>query len=214
MKIINRYRQIVFLLITSYWIYKFTEFNLDSFGWHFRYLTIWAMLGCWMAALWMIHPSSSKHHEQHQTGISIITVLNIMMLILYWTLYSIDPSLIHEESPGPWWTQYYQHLLAPLLQIIDAFFILGVFRQFKSCLYGILTIIFVYILWIELLVAPRNDTPKGFISSGFPYPFLNDMIVIDRIMFYSKTVLTATLITVICWSIVKLIHIIQQHIRT
>ena len=38
-----RYRVTVFALALGYWLYQFTQTDLDAFGWQFRFLTIWAL---------------------------------------------------------------------------------------------------------------------------------------------------------------------------
>jgi len=41
----------------------------------------------------------------------------------------------------------------------------------------------------EALTCPTNNTPLGSVTSGLPYPFLNNMLFAERVSFYVTTTL-------------------------
>ena len=47
-------------------------------------------------------------------------------------------------------------------------------------------VIAAYVLWAELVLQPMNDTPMGSVTSGLPYPFLNDLELVGRSVFYGS----------------------------
>ena len=59
-------------------------------------------------------------------------------------------------------------------------------RAFKDHLAGVsltIGICLTYILWVETIVRPLNIKPIGSVTSGLPYPFLNDMVLAQRAVF-------------------------------
>ena len=113
-----------------------------------------------------------------------------MVVFLYWKLYFIDPSLVNYSGSSVWFQEYYLHVLGPLLIILDALFFNNSFTQIKKGLLTILGICLLYILWTEALTGPLNTTPEGTVTSGLPYPFLNNMVFAERVSFYATTILT------------------------
>ena len=69
-------------------------------------------------------------------------------------------------------------------------FINNSFKQIWRGLAVILGICVLYILWSELVTGPLNRTPEGRVTQGLPYPFLNDMTIKERIIFYATTMVT------------------------
>lgn len=57
--------------------------------------------------------------------------------------------------------------------------------------------IIAYPSWAEIVVRPLNDTPVGSVTSGLPYPFLNNMVFGDRLFFYGANVGTAIVFLVV-----------------
>jgi hypothetical protein len=45
-------------------------------------------------------------------------------------------------------------------------------------------VIAAYLAWSEFFVQRFNDVPTGAVTSGLPYPFLNDMELPARLQFY------------------------------
>ena len=47
-----------------------------------------------------------------------------------------------------------------------------------------LSVCILYCIWIEFVIAPFNLEPVGSVTNGLPYPFLNDMSLSERLVFY------------------------------
>ena len=63
-----------------------------------------------------------------------------------------------------------------------------------------------YILWIELAISPANAMPRGRVTSGLPYPFLNNMEAGDRLVFYAGWLAGAVLILIAFWAAARVIR--------
>jgi len=199
------FRWLVFLLALGFWLYQFTQTNLSAFGWQFRFLTIWALSANLIVAAQMLRLSLGKTRSDWNPLVSAVVVVNAFVVLFYWRLWFIDPSLINSNGPIPWFQEYYLHALGPLLMVIDAFFILGVFRRMLPTAGFILVIILAYVLWIEGPVGFLNSFPEGKFAHGLPYPFLNNMDWPDRMSFYATTVITAAVYLLIGWVVSKII---------
>ena len=200
-----RFRYFVFSLALGYWLYQFTTTNYDTVGWQFRHLTFWGLTGAVYVAWLMLSLSRKGLPPAHNSLVSSVAVLNAMVVFLYWKLYFVDPSLVNGNGPIVWHQEYYLHLCGPLLMIIDALFLN---RSFKHSLRGVLMTIMIciaYIIWSEAIVGPFNIEPVGSVTSGLPYPFLNDMIFTERALFYATTIATALMMYAGFWLFSKLL---------
>ena len=192
------FRQIVLVLAIGYFIYQFIDTDRTMFGWQFRFLTIWGLSGIVLTSVLMLRLSMGQSTNEHLALISAACVISGMVVLLYWRLYFDDPSSVSSRGePSPWFQPYYLHLLGPLLQWIDALFILGAFRVFVRPFAYLIGLIIVYALWIELFVQRFNDAPAGRVTSGLPYPFLNNLTLDDRLMFYVTNGVVALLMLAI-----------------
>ncbi|MEL6170280.1 MAG: hypothetical protein AAFR35_16455, partial [Pseudomonadota bacterium] len=118
-----------------------------------------------------------------------------------------DPANVTGEAGPPvWWVQYYLHLLGPLLQWIDMLFIHRNLRAFRAAFAGLFAVILVYILWVEIVVGPFNDSPFGEITDGLPYPFLNDLVLAERGIFYVQTTISAFVVLGVIWGLSRLLR--------
>jgi len=196
---VRGYRWVVFLLAALYFAEQFTRVSAQGFGWQFRYLTIWALTASLCSAWFMLRQSLGKTDARYDTLASTTMVLNVMVVFLYWRLYLISPSLVNGDGPIVVWREFYLHLLGPVLQWIDALFILNTFRRIKRTALVLPVVILIYVLWSEFLVSPMNDLPAGDVTSGLPYPFLNDLMLPDRLLFYVSTAAVALTVMLICW---------------
>jgi hypothetical protein len=142
--------------------------------------------------------------ETYHVFVSAIAVLNAMVVFLYWKLYFIDPSLVNSSGSIVWFQEYYLHALGPLLIILDAFFFNKSFSQIKKGALTIVGICLFYVVWTEALTAPLNATPVGSVTSGFPYPFLNNMMFSERLGFYATTTLTGLGFYFLGWLLTKI----------
>lgn len=178
------YRWTVFLLAAGYCIYQVLFGNYENFGGPFRFLTIWALFLSFYAASRMLALSQGRNVRRHEVTAMCASVLNVMVVYLYWQLYFTDPSLVQGDRPIEWHQQYYLHLLGPLLQIIDALFIGRVFRRVWRGALPLLVLIAVYVAWAELALQRFSQKPVGDVTKGLPYPFLNDLDLGGRMGFY------------------------------
>ena len=186
------YRTIVFLLCSFYGIRTLVFADFSYFGGPFRYLTIWALYASWFSSIWMLAFSLNKVDHRWEGFVGVATVLNTMVVLLYWRLYFADPlSVTSDGELGRWWLEYYMHALGPLLQWIDAIVIHRSFRRpLRSA--GILTFAIIgYVVWVERVVAPMNDRPMGSVTSGLPYNFLNNLEWAGRLEFYVTNLVVA-----------------------
>ncbi|WP_299367050.1 hypothetical protein [uncultured Tateyamaria sp.] len=181
---VHIYRWIVFLLAAGYCLHQLVLGAWTGPGGPFRYLTIWALFLSFYAASRMLALSEHRITRRHEVTAMCAAVLNVMVVFLYWRLYFTDPALVNNGGPIVWWLEYYLHALGPALQIIDALFIGRVFRRVWRGIVPMILIISAYVAWSELFVQRFNDRPAGEVTSGLPYPFLNNMEFSERAMFY------------------------------
>ncbi len=158
-----------------------------NFGGPFRKLTIWALLLSFFSASRMIMISEGRTDRSHDVTAMVAGIVNGMVVVLYWRLYFEDPALVHDGGkPGAWWDNYYLHLVGPGLQIFDALFLKRAFRRPFKALFPLIGFISFYLLWGELALRPMSDLPAGSVTSGLPYPFLNNMEFPERAVFYGQ----------------------------
>ncbi|MFL4469174.1 hypothetical protein ACERZ8_04555 [Tateyamaria armeniaca] len=181
---VHYYRWLVFLLAAGYCLYQILFGSWTGPGGPFRYLTIWALFLSFYAASRMLALSEHRITRRHEVTAMSAAVLNVMVVFLYWRLYFTDPALVNNGGPIIWWLEYYLHGLGPALQIIDALFIGAVFRRVWRAILPLMAIIAAYVAWAELFVQRFNERPAGSVTSGLPYPFLNNMELPERAMFY------------------------------
>lgn len=199
------YRWAVFLLAAGYAVYNILFNGWTGAGGPFRYLTIWALLLSFFAASRMLARTEHRTERTHEVTAMCAAVLNGMVALLYWRLFLIDPALVNGGGPIIWWQEYYLHALGPALQIIDALFIGRVFRRPWRAALPLTGIIAAYIAWSELFVQRFNPKPEGSVTSGLPYPFLNDMQLAERAGFYGTNLAVALVmlaaLAALCWGV-------------
>ena len=194
------YRWSVFLLALGYSLYMFMVTDRSAFGWHFRYLTIWALTANLLVAGQMLRLSLGKTKSDWNSFVSVALVLNVVVVVNYWKLFLTDPKALNPNGNGlVWYLEYYLHLVGPALMAIDAFAILGVFRNLRRVCFYAVTLNLAYPIWVECVVAPRNNSPFGTVTSGLPYPFLNDMQLTQRLTFYMTILVTNFVFIVVGW---------------
>lgn len=175
----------VFLLAAGFWLYQFATQDLADFGWQFRFLTVWALSLSVLSAWFALRVSLRLSTSAHRTLMAGTAVLNAMVVLLYWRLYLESPTQVNGADVLPALQEWYLHALGPALQWIEALFLTRAFvRPIPSAL-TVLGAIMAYVLWIELAVQPLNEVPGGAVTTGLPYPFLNDMPLRDRLVFYA-----------------------------
>ena len=189
------YRWGVFLLAAGYCLRTIFFGSFDGFGGPFRYLTIWALFMSFFAASRMIALEEGRTTRRWDAFVATTAVVNAMVVLLYWRLYFADPTSVTRDGRlGDLWLEMYLHALGPALQWIDATFIHRAFRKLWRTL-GLLTgVIASYVLWAELIVGPMNDSPVGSVTSGLPYPFLNNLDLAGRATFYGVNFAVAVVV--------------------
>ena len=185
------YRLSGFLMAAGFAIYQLVTASYEGAGGPFRYLTNWALLLSFYSASRMLAVSERRITRRHLGTASVAAVLNAMVVLQYWRLYLQDPSLVSGSREIDWVLDYYLHLIGPLLQWIDAVFIARAFRRHIPALGGLFALVVLYAAWAELFVGPMNRSPIGSVTSGLPYPFLNDMEVQARLIFYGINLIAA-----------------------
>lgn len=200
-----RFRWIVFALAVFYWLYSFTDQDIEKIGWQFRFLTNWALTMSLISAWFMLQRSRGLSENRHEVFASVTVIINIMVVLMYWKIYLEDPTQFYKDGVRtiPLWREYYLHLMGPILQWIDAFLLLGVFKPIKRILLGTAALIISYLTWCELIVRPLNSEPIGTVATGLPYRFLNNMPLDDRLVFYGAYTVGAFVFVAICWVIAR-----------
>lgn len=179
------FRWVVFVLAGLFCLRVIVFSTYDGVGGPFRYLTVWALFLSFFCASRMLALMEHRSERRWDAVVSATAVVNCMVVILYWRLYFADPSSVTRDGElGVWWLELYMHGLGPALQWIDSLFVHRSFRQIWTSLGVLVSIIGGYLIWGELIQRPLNDTPLGDVTSGLPYPFLNDLEFAGRLTFY------------------------------
>ncbi len=191
---IRLYRWIVFLAAAGYLANSVLTSNWDPGG-PFRYLTIWALVLSLFVAARVLMISYNRSNRRFDALVSATAVVNAMVVFLYWRLYFADPtSVTNDGELGAFWLEIYMHGLGPLLMWIDAIFINRVFRRIWSGALVLIGIVLAYVACAELFVQRFNDSPVGSVTTGLPYPFLNNLEFAGRSVFYGTNVVVALIL--------------------
>jgi hypothetical protein len=196
------FRWIVLILAAFYFADRFRveEFgNMEEFGWQFRYLTIWGLTGSLIAAVLMLIPEYGAPGRKAAGFVSVVGVVNMIVVVSYWRLYFKDPTLVMGEKEIVAYREYYLHMLGPLLQWIDLLWIKRAFRWPGRVAAWLGALVVAYLVWAELVIQPLNDEPVGTVANGLPYPFLNDMVFTERLVFYGATFVSGRVFLLVLW---------------
>ncbi len=205
------FRWIVFLLAAAYCLRTLVFSSFEHFGGPFRYLTIWALFMSFFAASRMMALVENRSTRRWDGFVGATAVINAMVVFLYWRLFFADPNSVSSDGElGPLYLELYLHALGPLLQWIDAIFIHRSFRRIGPPMAWLFGIIAAYIGWSELVLMPINDTPMGTVTSGLPYPFLNNLELSGRAIFYGSNFVVAIvflfIFAAVAWGIRRLVQ--------
>ena len=182
--------------LAVYWFsWLFWGGSWEPFGGPFRFLTNWALTLSTISSLLLLGRSFGVVEGRNDGLIGLTAVVNGMVVMLYWRLYLADPFLVSPTEDTSITAQgWYLHLVGPALQWIDALFIHRSFRKpLESATLSVITLLG-YIGWIEWGVSPRVNFPAGKVSTGFPYPFLNDLTLDGRLTFYATNLIMALIL--------------------
>jgi hypothetical protein len=189
------FRWTAFLLAGGYCLRTLIFGGWDAFGGPFRFLTIWALFASFFAFSRMMAMEEGRSERRWDGFVCMTAVINTMVVFLYWRLYFADPmSVTTDGELGAWHLEMYLHLFGPLLQVIDTIFVHRSYRRLGAAFAWLMGVISVYLLWSELVVQRFNDSPKGTVTSGLPYPFLNNLELPERAVFYATNFATATVL--------------------
>ena len=151
----------------------------------FRYLTIWALFMSFWSVSRLIAQHEGRTARRWDGLIAATAVMNTMVVFLYWRLYFADPLSVTDDGElGAWDMELYLHGLGPAIQIFDALFLRRAFGAVGEAVIWLTGTIAVYLTWSELVVSALHAKPLGTVTSGLPYPFLNNMEIGERAMFY------------------------------
>ena len=192
---LRTFRLITAALALGYVVYFLSSRSfVENPGGPLRFLTIWALVCSAFVSTRLVMFSFDLSPKRWDGFIGMTAVLNAMVVFLYWRLYFADPTSVTRNGElGVWWLEFYLHLTGPLLQWIDAIFLHRAFRKFRASLAWLIGVIIAYVAWAELFVGPMNAKPVGSVTSGLPYPFLNNLDFGGRMAFYSANVIVAVL---------------------
>lgn len=192
------YRWFVFLLAAGYCLRTILLSSYEQTGGPFRFLTIWALFGSFFVASRLLALTEGRSKKRWDGVVSMVAVLNAMVVFLFWRLYFADPfSVTTDGTLNESYLEIYLHALGPLLQWIDAVFIHRSFRRLWRAALGLIVLISVYVAWAELFVQRFNNTPRGTVTSGLPYPFLNSLELPDRAVFYGTNFAAALVLLLV-----------------
>ena len=179
------YRILVFSSALFYMIYILIVSDWTQPGGPSRYLTVWGLFFSLLISWRVLQNSRGRGNNRWDVFVSSSAIINAMVVFLYWKLFFENPmSVTTNGQLDVWWREYYMHLVGPVLMWIDALFINRVFQKVKKTILWLTGTITTYIVWIEFVVRPLNDSPVGKATNGLPYPFLNHLFLFDRLSFY------------------------------
>ncbi len=198
------FRWAVFLLAAFYCLRTLVFGDFGVFGGPFRFLTIWALFMSFYASSRMMALTEGRSLRRWDGFVCATAVINAMVVILYWRLYFADPTSVTQDGElGQFYLEMYLHGLGPALQITDTLFIHRSYRRLGAPLLWLFGVISVYILWCEVLLQRFNDSPIGTVTSGLPYPFLNDLPLSGRAIFYGANFAVAIVVLIVFAGIAK-----------
>lgn len=156
----------------------------EGFGWQFRYLTIWALIAHVYVGFGLLMVAYGKRDKINDGIVGSAAALGLYVILMYWGLFFIDPQLVNGDHKPFWLREYYLHLVGPIILWIDVVFIRKALKNIKRMVIFNLSICIFYCIWIEFVIRPLNVEPIGAVTNGLPYPFLNDMSISTRVLFY------------------------------
>lgn len=198
----------VFLLLHCYEQWQLAK---DIFGYHFRYLTQWALHLSVVFHLSFLLPHTRTTRSSLFTTLnwhSTISTVNACVFVFYWLAYSTNPTaLIGRPSLTPW-QDCVIHGLSPLSTVLSyTYYSSHPLRITYTHITSTLTLLTAYIAWIEFLVRPY---------SIMPYKILRHAHTGERVFIYALGLAGAyavhTLLLSFCTKI--RLHRMQRHNNT
>ncbi len=192
------FRWTAFLLAGGYCIRMLIFGGWEHFGGPFRFLTVWALFASFFAFSRMMAIEEGRSMRRWDGFVCMTAVINTMVVFLYWRLYFADPNSVTTDGQlGAWHLEMYLHALGPALQVIDTIFVHRSYRRLGPAFAWLVGVIALYLMWAELVLQPLNTSPSGTLTSGLPYPFLNNLAFADRAVFYGVNLATGVVLLLI-----------------
>lgn len=192
------FRWIAFLLAAGYCLRTLVFGGWEDFGGPFRFLTVWALFFSFFSFSRMLAIEEGRSEKRWDGFVCMTAVLNTMVVFLYWRLYFADPTSVTSDGQlNAWHLELYMHLLGPLLQVIDTIFIHRSYRKLLPALGWLFGVITAFLALSELVFQRLNTAPSGTVTSGLPYPFLNNLEFADRAVFYATNFVTAVVLLLV-----------------
>lgn len=198
------FRWIAFLLAAGFCLRTLFFGNWDGFGGPFRFLTVWALFCSFFAFSRMMAIEEGRSERRWDGFVSMTAVINTMVVFLCWRIFLTDPTAFRADGQlGLWYVEYYLHGLGPVLQVIDSIFIHQSYRRLGAAMAWLIAVVVAYLIWAELVLQAVNTDPIGSVTSGLPYPFLNNLALTDRLLFYSSNLATGAMLLLILAGIAR-----------
>lgn len=179
------FRWIAFLLAAGYCLRMLFFGAWDAFGGPFRFLTVWALFFSFFSFSRMMAIEEGRSERRWDGFVCMTAVLNTMVVFLYWRLYFADPASVTRDGElASFYLEMYLHGLGPLLQVVDTIFVHRSYRRLGAAVAWLVGVIAAYVVWAEVILQSLNNTPVGTVTTGLPYPFLNNLELSERAVFY------------------------------
>lgn len=192
------FRWIAFLLAGGYCIRMLIFGEWEHFAGPFRFLTVWALFCAFFVFSRMMAIEEGRSDRRWDGFVGMTAVINTMVVILYWRLYLADPTSVTSDGElNAFHLELYLHGLGPALLIIDAIFVQRSFRRLGASVGWLFGVIGAYVIWAEMVLQPLNTSPSGTLTSGLPYPFLNNLEFADRAVFYGTNIAVAVVLLLV-----------------
>ena len=204
------FRWIAFLLAGGYCIRMLVFSDWDQFAGPFRFLTVWALFCSFFAFSRMMAIEEGRSERRWDGFICMTAVINTMVVLLYWRLFFADPNSVTSDGQlAAWHLELYLHGLGPALLVFDSLFIHRSYRKLPAALAWLTGVVATYLVWAELVLEPLNTSPSGTLTSGLPYPFLNNLEFADRavvyVSYFAAGVVFLLIYTGLAWGIRRLV---------
>ena len=192
-----------FFFVLDMFFLSGSKFFIEAgFGKQFRYFTLWSLLANFMALLFITLSMRFIIFDKTKPFVAISSMMGLFTIILYWGLFCIDPNLVnYADERLDVFREIYLHFAGPILLFFDALFLKKAFTYVRKILTYAFFINFGYFAWLEILVEPNSNFPVGKVTSGLPYPFMNDMLLEHRLIFMVLCFLCGALLI---WILTKL----------
>lgn len=179
------YRLVVFALALGFWAYYVGRHPFDATG-GWRYLTNWGHSLNLLALAWALSSYWVPGLRQKNPILPVALTLGTVVVILYWSLYLMDPALVNGKNPLPWYSEWYMHLGSTVTVYLEAFLFNKKPENKLFAIGPLAAVALLYIVWADRVVPLYNTQPCGLTTAvcGYPYPFLNDLPAQSRIILY------------------------------